>query len=424
MAANKRIGLREIDALGPRSIIWDRDVPGFGARRQQTTAVSYVVIYRTAENRQRFHTIGRHGAPWTPDMARKEARRVLGSVASGGDPAAAKKQRRHAESVNTLCEVYLCDAEAGRLLTRRKTPKKSSTIVTDRSRIEWHIKPLLGLRAVASVTRSDIDAFMHSVAEGKTAVRIKTGKSRGLANVRGGTGAATRTVGLLGAIFSYAVRNGMRSDNPVRGVERFADGRRSRRLSDGEYGAIGEAIQKVSIIDVWPPALSVAIFLMLTGWRTGEAIGLTWREIDLPRRTATLGDTKTGLSVRPLSRAACNVLQRLDKGAELVFPAARGSGPMNGFPKFWARIAARGGLQQDITPHVLRHSFASLANDLGFSEPTIAALIGHKGRSVTSRYVHSADTVLLAAADVVANRTLELMGMASAATVVQLRATA
>jgi len=63
-----------------------------------------------------------------------------------------------------------------------------------------------------------------------------------------------------------------------------------------------------------------------------------------------------------------------------------------------------------VTPHVLRHSFASLAADLGYSEPTIAALVGHKGRTITSRYVHSADAVLLAAADAVADRTLSLMG--------------
>jgi integrase len=69
-----------------------------------------------------------------------------------------------------------------------------------------------------------------------------------------------------------------------------------------------------------------------------------------------------------------------------------------------------GGLPGDATPHVLRHSFASLAADLGYSEPTIAALVGHKGRSITSRYVHSADAVLLAAADAVANRTVKLIG--------------
>ncbi len=61
-------------------------------------------------------------------------------------------------------------------------------------------------------------------------------------------------------------------------------------------------------------------------------------------------------------------------------------------------------------PHVLRHSFASLAADLSYSEPTIAALVGHKGQTITSRYLHSADAVLFAAADAVANRTAELMG--------------
>jgi integrase len=83
---------------------------------------------------------------------------------------------------------------------------------------------------------------------------------------------------------------------------------------------------------------------------------------------------------------------------------------MSGFKKFWNRIAKLGGLPPDVTPHVLRHSFASLAADLGFSEPVIAALVGHQGRSTTSRYVHSADAVLLAAADVVADRSAELMG--------------
>jgi integrase len=71
-----------------------------------------------------------------------------------------------------------------------------------------------------------------------------------------------------------------------------------------------------------------------------------------------------------------------------------------------------------VTPHVLRHSFASLASDLGYSEPTIASLIGHAGRSVTSRYVHSADAVLLAAADAVVARTLSLMGETQAEAVV------
>lgn len=409
--ADKRIGLKEVRSLGPGEIIWDTAVPGFGARRQRGEAISYVLKYRTAGGRQRWHTIGRHGAPWTPDQARDEARRLLGEVVRGEDPAASKRSTRKAASVAELCDRYLEDAEAGRLLTKSKAPKKASTLLTDRGRIERHIKPLLGRYSVATVTREDVETFMHDVAAGKTAARTKTSRKRGLANVRGGKGTATRTVGLLGAIFTYAQRHRMRPDNPVLGVARFADGKRERRLSDAEYKALGIATHRAEAEGIWPPAIAAVRFLALTGWRRGEALGLRWCDVDLPRRTARLPDTKTGRSMRPLSLAACELLREIAHLTErdLVFPAARGQGVMSGFPKLWTRITALTELPADITPHVLRHSFASLAGDLGFSEPTIAALVGHKGQTITSRYVHAADSVLLAAADAVANTTADLM---------------
>src|ERR1700681_857283 len=80
-----------------------------------------------------------------------------------------------------------------------------------------------------------------------------------------------------------------------------------------------------------------------------------------------------------------------------------------GHRRMWLRIAKLIDLPDDITPHVLRHSFASLAADLGYYEPTIASLLGHKTHSITSRYVQSADAVLLAAADAVANTAMKLM---------------
>jgi integrase len=408
--AIKRIGLQQVRALEPGEIIWDPSLPGFGARRQRSAAVSYVLFYRTKEGRQRWFTIGRHGAPWTPDTARKEARRLLGDVANKTDPAADKRAARNAQTVSELCDLYFTDAQAGRLMTRRRTAKKASTLVTDRGRIERHIKPLLGSRSVAVVTREDIEAFLHDVAAGKTAGITKTAKKRGWAHVRGGRGTASRTTGLLGAIFAYAVRHRMRSDNPVHGVMRPADGRRDRRLTDAEYEDLGSALRAGDAAGVWPPAVAAARFLALTGWRSGEALTLRWDEVDLGRRTAALGDTKTGRSVRPLSRAACDLLRGLSKAGDLVFPATRGDGRMAGFPKLWAHIAKLGELPSDVTPHILRHSFASLAGDLGYSEPTIAALIGHKGHTITSRYVHTADAVLLAAVDAVADRTRALMG--------------
>jgi integrase len=380
-------------------------VPGFGARRQRGTTIAYVLFYRTKEGRQRWHTIGRqvrHG------HRKPLARRPNGCLVRW--LATEKGTKRKAATVAELCDRYLAAAESGKLLTRRQTTKRPSTLTTDAGRITRHIKPLLGSMKVPAVTRGDIDTFMHAVADGKTAGKTKTAKKHGLANVRGGRGTSSRTVGLLGAIFSFAVRHRMRVDNPVRGVIRFADGKRERRLSDNEYAALGAALQQAEVNQFWPAAVAATRFLALTGWRSGEALGLRWDELDILRRTATLADTKTGRSVRPLSEAACAILKRLDQDCELVFPAIRGGGRMSGFPKIWARIAKFGKLSADVSPHTLRHSFASLAGDLGYSEPTIAALVGHVGRSITSRYVHSADAVLLAAADAVANRTVELMG--------------
>jgi integrase len=420
---NGPIGLRDVRALPPNSEVWDggtEGVAGFGARRQRGSAISYVLMYRTPENRLRRYTIGRHGAPWTPEMARREARLILGRVAKGDDPAAEKRERREAATVAELCDLYLGDAEAGRLLTRRGVAKKPSTVATDRSRIERHVKPLLGALKVSAVTRADVERFMHAVAEGETARRVKLAKGRAVSNVRGGKGAAARTVGLLGAIFAYAQRKRMIAQNPVRGVIRYADGKRERRLSDEEYAALGRGLAKVAET-MWSPAVAAARFLALTGWRSGEALTLRWGMVDLTRRIARLPDTKTGASIRPLPAAACDILRAQGPAAAdaLVFPPARGDGTMSGFRVFFARIAKAGGLPADVTPHVLRHSFASIGNDLGYTEATIGALIGHKGTGGTTRgYIHHGDA-LAAAADRIAGTILRKLAGEGAATVVE-----
>ena len=416
MGERKRLGLREVRGLKPGEIVWDAAVAGFGARRQRD-AITYLLKYRAEGGRQRWATIGRHGAPWTPDTAREEARRLLGDVVKGGDPSGEKQARRKAATVADLCAQYLADAEAGRLLVRGGKPKKPLTLASDKGRIEGHIVPLLGRLPVAAVTRQDVEAFMHAVATGETRRDPRKVKPRGVSKLRGGRGVATRSVGLLGAIFAYAVEHGMRTENPAHRIRKFAENKRERRLSDDEYAALGAAFRKAEAEGVWPPAIACLQFLALTGWRSGEAVAVRWADVDMVRRVAVLADSKTGRSVRPLSSAALDALRRLPRLAEagLVFPATKGSGIMLGFKKFARRILAAGGLPADVTPHVLRHSFVSLAADLGLSEPTIAALVGHKGHSITSRYTHFADAPLLAAADSVATETALRMSEAQAA---------
>ena len=389
--------------------LYDATVGGFAARRQQGENVTYLLRYRTRDGRQRWHTIGRHGSPWTPDQARQEAVRVLGAVAAGDDPAGERKAARSAETVAQLCDLYWTAATSGGLLTRWRVPKKASTLATDRTRIDGHIKPLLGMMKVRSVNRRDVEGFMRAVAAGDTAKPQAAGERKRGAELTGGLGVASRTVGLLGAIFTYAVAEGIRPDNPVRGVMRPADGRRDRRVTDAEFGRLGAALDRATVGGAWPAVPAVVRFLALTGWRSGEALGLQWADVDLPRRTAILPDTKTGRSVRPLSGAAVAALSSMGlRTAGHVFPG-RAGGELSALPRSLAGIVAGAGLPPDITAHVLRHTFASVAADLGYSEPTIATLIGHKGHSITSRYIHSADAVLLAASDAIANHIVELM---------------
>ncbi len=278
--------------------------------------------------------------------------------------------------------------------------------------------PLVGKRSVAAVTRADVERMMHAIAAGATARQAKT-KARGLSTLRGGRGAATRTVSLLGGVFAYAVARGLRPDNPVHGVRKYAENRRERRLTDEEYALLGAGLRAAEAT-VWPPAVSALRFLVMTGWRSSEAIGLRWGDVDLSRRVAVLPDTKTGRSVRPLSRAACELLAAWPRRGDsaLVFQATRGDGPLAGFQKFAVRILAQAGLPADVTPHTLRHSFVSLGADLGFADATLGALVGHKTASITGRYTHLADAPMLAAADRIAAETLARTGEATPGAVV------
>jgi hypothetical protein len=168
----------------------------------------------------------------TPDEARQRARKALGDVAGGAAPSAARNAKRGAMTIADLCREYLAAADKGLILGKRKRAKSETTLATDRGRIERHIVPVLGRLPVATVSPADVRRFLHAVQTGKAAKTVRTGP-RGVARATGGRGTAARTVGLLGGIFTHAVRQSLRADNPVHGIERPADGRRTTFFDDG-----------------------------------------------------------------------------------------------------------------------------------------------------------------------------------------------
>ncbi|MBQ0820245.1 DUF4102 domain-containing protein [Microvirga sp. HBU67558] len=94
-----------VDRLAPGEIIWDVEIRGFGVRCQRRDRV-YLVKYRS-QARQRWYTIGKHGSPSTPELARREAKRILGLVAEGKDPADKKQKDGSAPTLSALADRFL-----------------------------------------------------------------------------------------------------------------------------------------------------------------------------------------------------------------------------------------------------------------------------------------------------------------------------
>jgi integrase len=265
----------------------------------------------------------------------------------------------------------------------------------DRSRINTHIRPLIGSKRVHRLCLVDIEAMQADVAAGKTA-KPRVG-SRGGATT-GGAGVAARTVSTLHSILEHAVRRCLIDKNPGRGVRRIAGEARDRRLSLTEIRRLGNAIRSAEAYGEHPVGLAAIKLLLMTGFRRMECLALEWAWVDLDQSCVRFPDTKSGAQVRVIGRATAELIafQPMLEGSRYVFPADRGDGHFVGVVRVLGRVCAEAKLA-GVTPHILRHTFASVAAELGFSELTIAALLGHSARGITQRYVHIDEATRLAA---------------------------
>jgi integrase/recombinase XerD len=144
-------------------------------------------------------------------------------------------------------------------------------------------------------------------------------------------------------------------------------------------------------------ARAILMTLYSTGMRRGELVRLRIEDIDSERLVVHIRQGKGGKDRDvPLCPRLLEILReywRWKKPKTWLFPAGtgKGGGQHLSDKSVWnacADAARHAGLKKSVTPHMLRHSFATHLLENGADLPTIQVLLGHADLEATSIYLH------------------------------------
>jgi integrase len=416
--ARARITKRVVDGLkGQESeyFCWDPELVGFGVRVQPSGAKSYIVKYRVGTGRTaptRRITIGAVGK-LTPDQARTVARKMLGAVAHGSDPAAERAAEKHAMTLRELAELFLTQHVDAK--------RKASTATLYKDILNRLILAELGNRKAENITTSEF-ASLH----------LKLQEHPYQAN---------RMLAIVGSLYSFAEKQKILplGTSPVRGIEKYRERGRERFLSVPELTRLGDAIREGETVGIpyevdatkpkakharkpenrrtiiGPHAAAALRLLIFTGARLREILGLRWEWVDLERGLLLLPDSKTGKKSIVLNAPAMKVLAELSRlGAYVIAGQSAGTDeetPRPDLNRPWRAVAKRAGLV-GVRLHDLRHTHASFGAGAGLGLPIIGKLLGHAQATTTARYAHLDFDPLRRASEHIGSRLAAAMGEA------------
>lgn len=374
---------------GSETTYFDDTLKGFGVRVGKTSA-SYIVMYRNAYGKQKKLTIAKT-TQITPAQAREEAKRILALVVQGKDPASDKIEKRKEITVSDLARMFLAD---------RKPRVKINTYQRYCQSVEYQINPALGDRYVKELKRSDVQQFYNEMIEGKFMHRNY--KRQAEHKYVSGANIVRKT---LHAMFEFAIVGEIVAVNPCDRLQTLSTPKRTAFIDEKGYVKLGECLAFCAD----KTAADMTRLLALTGCRKGEIASLKWAYVDWDKQIFHFPDTKTGAQDRPFGSAAKRFLSALSerKKSDYVFGMPRKSMLLGFFAK---NVKAAVG-QDEFCPHALRHSFATMAAETGYSDNIIAGMLGHSINSITHRYTHLSLKPVIAAADAVSEKIAELMGI-------------
>jgi len=333
--------------------------------------------YRTTSGERKWLTLGTWPAT-SVDQARSEARRVIGDVEKGADPAAERVALKKAATIRELWDQF------NELHGPHLRP---TTIKGYKDQYRAHIADAFGGTKIQNLTREVIARWHRKISE--TAPT-----------------SANYALRVLSTLLARAEEWGHipLGSNPAKLVKQNKAKKKHRPLTTEESHLVGSAITQLAEKGTISAQVAAALrLLLLTGCRRSEISGLRWVEVNLDAGCIVLGeddasDHKTkdhfGTKTIFLGPAALQILEGLatQRLSPFVFPGAKKGEPMSPVTvnRGWELVRMQAGVP-DARLHDLRHTVGAMA---GATLPAfmVQTILGHKQPSTTSRYAKPIDS--------------------------------
>lgn len=311
------------------------------------------------ETKRKTLSIGRWPT-FTAEDAREAARVMLQGLKDGIDPAHARAAKNAEPTVDELWEDFL----TGHVSMLSVASQKDYA-----SRWRSIIKPAFTGRKVASVTRAEVDALRRKHK------RTPTGLNRALA--------------VLSKMMTYAILKEMRTDNPVKGVQRFPETPNETWVDENDIGAFIKALGGIE-----GPVGYLIRFVAVTGWRITAARCLRWDQVDLRKLDVKIKGAANKLTATALSADAATLIDSQKHRMGFVFSNCKGREPI-GYKEVLCQLTIackKAGLKR-ITPHTMRRTIATHSAIAGANVAELMQSYGWKTPAMAMRYVKKSESL-------------------------------